>query len=177
MYETSFVPGILRSFLGEEGNDLAESREILAAFDEDRFPGYIWFRASSHRGARAEIVICDIAVMPEFRGQGIGRVLVQSVVDLAGAKDTTNLTADVWAGNIALARLFAGLGFEVQSETFRLGPDWPLPPLVSDGRSAGMQDGFPGHLLPEWWAAAPPPGDIAFIVTFILLAALFVLTR
>lgn len=129
MHESSFEPGLLQSFHDEAGTDLTKSREILAAFDGDSFLGYVWFRGSNERGAWAEIIIFDIAVMPEWRGQGIGRALAKAVVDLARAKDTTNLTAHVWAGNTASARMFAGLGFTSQKETVRFGPLRQLPPL------------------------------------------------
>ncbi len=151
MHESSFQPGILHSFQDEDGNDLTESREILAAFDGDTFLGYVWFRASMHRGAWAEITIHDIAVMPDWRGRGIGRALAQSVVDLAVAKDTTNLTAHVWAGNTASARMFAGLGFTSEKETFRFGPLRQLPPLQAEESTEQMPDG-PQTRIPvkEW---------------------------
>ena len=87
MYESHMAPAILRSFQDENGNVQATSREICAAFDGGRFMGYVWFRGASHRGEWAEIAILDIAVLPEVRGQGTGRALVQNVIEMAKVMD------------------------------------------------------------------------------------------
>lgn len=166
MHKSSFEPGILQSFQDGDGTDLPESREIHAAFGGDAFLGYVWFRASMTRGAWAEIVIHDIAVLPEWRGQGIGRALAQSVVDLAVAKDTTNLTAHVWAGNTASARMFAGLGFTSEQETFRFGPPRQLPPLQKE-ESTGQRSDHPQAGIPVM------QGLVTLFQALVVLAVLF----
>ena len=137
MYESHMAPAILRSFQDENGNAQATSREICAAFDGGRFMGYVWFRGASHRGEWAEIAILDIAVLPEVRGQGTGRALVQNVIEMAKVMDSTNLIAHVWAGNEASARLFSSLGFSPQSQVFRFGPERQLPPLRTQEPAKG----------------------------------------
>jgi len=66
-----------------------------------------------HRGAR-DIRIMDIALMPEFRGQGIGSGLLRSLIAEAEASDRT-LSIHVEHNNPA-RRLYERLGFQYAGE-------------------------------------------------------------
>jgi ribosomal protein S18 acetylase RimI-like enzyme len=67
------------------------------------------------------IRVVDIAVLPQFRGQGIGTALVQELLDEAGLTGVSVL-ADVPKGSRAVD-FFEGLGF---SKTYDLGDSWTL---------------------------------------------------
>jgi ribosomal protein S18 acetylase RimI-like enzyme len=60
--------------------------------------------------ARSELRLMDIALLPEFRGQGLGRALIHAVIDLA-AEAGVDLTLHVEPFNPAMA-WYQRLGFE-----------------------------------------------------------------
>jgi ribosomal-protein-alanine N-acetyltransferase len=58
--------------------------------------------------------ITNIAVHPEFRGKGVGSLLLQGLIDTAGAKDILSMTLEVRSGNVAAQGLYTKFGFEVK---------------------------------------------------------------
>jgi ribosomal-protein-alanine N-acetyltransferase len=58
--------------------------------------------------------ITNIAVHPEFRGKGVGSLLLQGLIDMAGAKDISSMTLEVRRGNEAAQGLYTKFGFEVK---------------------------------------------------------------
>jgi len=66
-----------------------------------------------------EVRIVDVALLPEWRGQGIGGALLQAVLDRAGIED---LTATIHVEHVNPAqRLYQRLGFQFVEER---GPYW-----------------------------------------------------
>lgn len=56
--------------------------------------------------------ITNIAVHPEFRRKGIGRLLVQKLIDLAEEAEAEFLTLEVRESNIPAIALYTSMGFE-----------------------------------------------------------------
>jgi ribosomal-protein-alanine N-acetyltransferase len=58
-----------------------------------------------------EVEILNIAVLPDFRRQGLGRRLLGIALDTAGRMGLRRAVLDVREGNTAALRLYAGFGF------------------------------------------------------------------
>jgi ribosomal protein S18 acetylase RimI-like enzyme len=53
----------------------------------------------------------DLAVRPEHRGQGVGRLLLEEIERRARARDSSKLTLEVHASNEGAVRLYRRFGF------------------------------------------------------------------
>jgi ribosomal-protein-alanine N-acetyltransferase len=58
-----------------------------------------------------EVHINNMAVLPEWRGHGLGRALLARVLDAAAAEGAWRATLEVRASNTAARRLYARFGF------------------------------------------------------------------
>jgi ribosomal protein S18 acetylase RimI-like enzyme len=58
-----------------------------------------------------------LGVSPEWRGQGIGRALMQHAQDWASARGAMELRLNVWAFNDSALRLYRELGYEMRMHT------------------------------------------------------------
>jgi ribosomal-protein-alanine N-acetyltransferase len=96
-------PWSTRFFLDELQVDCA--RSILAEV-EGRIVGYVlfWFLPK-------EVDIHNIAVHPNFRRQGIGRLLLEQVVAAARRQDRVRVTLDVRFSNAPAQNLYRSFGF------------------------------------------------------------------
>jgi ribosomal-protein-alanine N-acetyltransferase len=96
-------PWSTRFFLDELQVDCA--RSILAEV-EGRIVGYVlfWFLPE-------EVDIHNIAVHPNFRRQGIGRLLLEQVVAAARRQDRVRVTLDVRFSNAPAQNLYRSFGF------------------------------------------------------------------
>jgi [ribosomal protein S18]-alanine N-acetyltransferase len=96
-------PWSTRFFLDELQVDCA--RSILAEV-EGRIVGYVlfWFLAE-------EVDIHNIAVHPDFRRQGIGRLLLEEVVGAARRQERLRVTLDVRFSNAQAQNLYRSFGF------------------------------------------------------------------
>ena len=99
-------PWSTRFFLDELKVDCA--RSILAEM-EGRIVGYVlfWFLPE-------EVDIHNIAVHPDFRRQGIGRLLLEQVVAAARCQDRLRVTLDVRFSNAPAQNLYRSFGFVTQ---------------------------------------------------------------
>ncbi len=61
-------------------------------------------------GAEAEVM--TVAVAPDEQGRGLGRRLVQAMVDAAASRGATRLVLEVRSDNVAAQRLYSAMGFE-----------------------------------------------------------------
>ena len=89
-------------------------------------------RLATDRGVEA-LHLVDIALAPEWRGQGIGRAILRALMDEAAAVGTP-MMLQVASDNLGAQRLYRGLGFvaTAQNDThFTL--RWPAPALASVG--------------------------------------------
>lgn len=60
-----------------------------------------------------EIHINNVAVKPEFRGRGIGRMLMKTALAWGGERHCRQAVLEVRAGNDRAHQLYRGCGFEV----------------------------------------------------------------
>jgi ribosomal-protein-alanine N-acetyltransferase len=60
----------------------------------------------------SEMHINNLAIRPELRGRGLGRVLLQASIDAAAVLGASSATLEVRRSNVAARRLYAGAGFK-----------------------------------------------------------------
>jgi len=96
-------PWSTRFFLDELQVDCA--RSILAEVD-GRIVGYVLFWMLAE-----EVDIHNIAVHPDFRRQGVGRLLLEQVVAAARRQERLRVTLDVRSSNAQAQSLYLSFGF------------------------------------------------------------------
>jgi [ribosomal protein S18]-alanine N-acetyltransferase len=96
-------PWSTRFFLDEL--QVACARSILAEV-EGRIAGYVLFWLLPD-----EVDIHNIAVHPDFRRQGIGRLLLEQVVAAARGQERLRVTLDVRFSNAPAQNLYRSFGF------------------------------------------------------------------
>jgi ribosomal-protein-alanine N-acetyltransferase len=84
--------------------DLLAGANVFVFFSQD---GFVMGRAV---GDEAEIL--TLAVKPEARGRGLGRILIQQMAAHAQSLGANHLFLEVGHDNPAALALYAGLGFE-----------------------------------------------------------------
>jgi ribosomal protein S18 acetylase RimI-like enzyme len=85
---------------------------VLLAYQGSKAVGIATcFYGFSTFAARPLINIHDLAVLPEHRGQGVGRRLLDAVEGKARALGCCKLTLEVREGNSRARRLYAAAGF------------------------------------------------------------------
>ena len=84
------------------------SAALLVAENDDELTGYsvMWFAAD-------EGELGDIAVVPERRGEGIGRMLLRESISVAASRGTRSLYLEVRESNDVARRLYEKVGFSV----------------------------------------------------------------
>lgn len=108
------------SFL--EGPPLAMSRAFVRENLAGNWPHFVAVAAdgqlvgwcditSLHRPVAAHIGILGIGVLPAWRGQGLGKRLMQTALAAAEARGLTRVELTVHAGNDRAAALYRQLGF------------------------------------------------------------------
>lgn len=80
------------------------------AVDDGRVVGWAdvfpdWAHAVAHRGS------LGMGVLPAYRGQGIGRRLLQACIDKAWAKGLARIELEVRADNVRAIALYQAMGF------------------------------------------------------------------
>lgn len=85
---------------------------VLLAFAEGRVVGVATcFFGFSTFAAKPLLNVHDLAVLPEFRSQGIGRALLAAAEDRARARGCAKLTLEVLETNHGARRLYEAVGF------------------------------------------------------------------
>jgi ribosomal protein S18 acetylase RimI-like enzyme len=86
---------------------------VLLAYNGDEAVGVaICFFALSTFSARPLVNIHDLAVIPQYRGQGIGRALLTAIEEHAKRKGCCKLTLEVQDDNTPARTLYQRFGFE-----------------------------------------------------------------
>ena len=98
----------LQEFVRESVNSDAAQ---FVALDGDRVVGWAdvfphWPHATAHRGN------LGIGVHPRYRGQGIGKRLLEACIAKAWAKGMTRIDLESRADNLTAIRLYERVGFE-----------------------------------------------------------------
>lgn len=84
---------------------------FLTALCDGAVAGYI----GAHN-ILGEVYITNVAVAPEYRGQGIGRKLVNALVDLSKDEKAEFVTLEVRKSNSAAIKLYENTGFKKAGE-------------------------------------------------------------
>ena len=85
---------------------------IFLAYQEDRAIGIaVCFRGFSTFAARPLINIHDLAVLPEHRGHGVGRRLLEAVERKAQELDCCKITLEVAENNHKARQIYQAAGF------------------------------------------------------------------
>jgi ribosomal protein S18 acetylase RimI-like enzyme len=89
---------------------LADKAECVADYSGGRCRGFVAFYCNDSRASRAYITL--VLVDPRDRGQGIGRLLVQQVIDVAKSRGFASCALEVASSNTAAQAMYRGLGFQ-----------------------------------------------------------------
>lgn len=132
------VPAAAQHDGTDEGDAEDGPAELRAAVDPDneRVEQIGRLTAGVHPEGRAHAYLWMIGVAPERQGQGLGRALIESVLDRC---DREGLAAYLEASNARSRALYERLGFEPEGSPLdlpggpRMWPMWREPrPLVQD---------------------------------------------
>lgn len=97
-----------------------EATPILVATDEaDQVMGYAFCKFIQHIGDNIltdvkTLYIDDLCVDETLRGQHIGRMLYEAVLDFARANDCYNVTLNVWSCNNSAKKFYESCGLKPQ---------------------------------------------------------------
>ncbi len=101
------MPWSRESFWREASNDKAY---YLLAIDNDnaeKVVGYVGVWILLNEGQ-----ITNVAVMPEYRDKGIGRQMLERIIEICKKKDATAITLEVRPSNHKAIHLYESLGFK-----------------------------------------------------------------
>ena len=88
--------------------------QVIGAFVDGRLVGTAGLRFARRERTRHKALLFGLAVDPAVRGRGVGRALVEAVLEAArSAPDTRLVQLTVAASNTAARGLYAACGFEV----------------------------------------------------------------
>ena len=92
------------------GGNISKNIAQFVALDGDRIVGWAdiipaWAHGVSHRGS------LGMGVIPGYRGQGIGRQLLEACINKSWGNGLTRIELEVRADNLAAIRLYKALGF------------------------------------------------------------------
>ena len=99
--ETFSSPWDEKSILAE-----AERGYFIAAFDKDVFLGY-----AGALSVLDECGICNVAVKADFRDRGVGKALVNDIIDFAKETKKSVVMLEVRRSNAPAVALYEKLGF------------------------------------------------------------------
>lgn len=86
--------------------------------DAQRLAGYV-----SIYHLAEEVEILNLAVAPEFRGQGVGKALLRQVCGYAEIQGVERIVLEVRVGNIPAVRLYERFGFRTAGRRKAYYPD------------------------------------------------------
>ncbi len=118
------APGEFQLTLAEEEAVVAEHAAapnavfLLALGPEGEVLGMLNCHGSSRRALRHSCEM-GISVAKEYRGQGIGRSLMQAMVDWARASGMKRIELKVYARNERAIRLYRSFGFQAEGRRRR----------------------------------------------------------
>lgn len=89
-------------------------QRVLGALAERQIVGTVGLRVETRPRTRHKATVFGLAVHPSVRGQGLGRALVQAVLnDALAIPGVEVLQLQVFASNTPARRLYGSFGFEV----------------------------------------------------------------
>lgn len=96
--------------LAERIRELIESDEIVVLLAGPDGFALLRFRPSYYADA-AECYLAELYVIPAKRGQGIGRSLMEGVLETARERGATHIDLNTSEDDVAARSLYEGLGF------------------------------------------------------------------
>ena len=76
-------------------------------------------------GRRDLVLIWGLRAAPAYRGQGVGRRLVEAAIEWARSRDCTELKVETQNTNVDACRFYESHGFELRSIDPAAYPDLP----------------------------------------------------
>lgn len=104
------LPAHVRETLMRLLQEHPKSRVLLAFADAPVGVAICFLGLSTFR-ARPLLNIHDLAVVPEWRGKGVGRALLRAAEELAGREGCCKLTLEVQEDNLPARGLYESFGF------------------------------------------------------------------
>jgi [ribosomal protein S18]-alanine N-acetyltransferase len=109
-------------FLGRETVDVAERTERYRELLSAEGPNATWvleedgaiLGSADVRARVTGVLTLGIALLPEARGRGGGRALMEAIVEHARAAGAHKVDLEVWTDNARAISFYAALGFEVE---------------------------------------------------------------
>lgn len=101
----------------------ARAQRFREAVDENLGPGGMWVlddegrvvgTAGAHESGPTGVLSLGMALLPEARGRGGGRALLDAVLDRARARGAHKVELEVWPDNARAIALYARAGFHVE---------------------------------------------------------------
>ena len=86
----------------------------VVAVDNGKVVGWCDVMMVSDRPVHAHAGFITIGIIPEYRGKGVGKQLMQSAIDAAKAKGLTRLELIVREENVNAVSLYKKMGFEIE---------------------------------------------------------------
>ena len=100
----------LDAFFRKPGNDL-----FVAEARSGEMAGYVWLGVSERPFSGVEIGwICDIEVLPQFRGRGVGEALMRQALEASKERGFARIGLMVNQKNKAAWSLYEKLGFQTE---------------------------------------------------------------
>lgn len=98
------MPWSRQAFWEEAAND---KTYYLLALDDTKVIGYtgVWILCG-------EAQITNVAVLPEYQNQGIGRKMMHKIMEIAQQKGASSMTLEVRPSNAGALHLYETLGFK-----------------------------------------------------------------
>ncbi|NCA67019.1 MAG: ribosomal-protein-alanine N-acetyltransferase [Clostridia bacterium] len=88
-------------------SELSMSHSVyLVLTDGENIFGYL-----SYLHILDELHIMNVAVLPDYQGNGYGRLMVKRIIDDAQAKEAVAITLEVRESNYRAQKLYEGFGF------------------------------------------------------------------
>jgi ribosomal protein S18 acetylase RimI-like enzyme len=99
--------------------------------------------AGAHETATAGVLTLGMSILPEARGRGGGRLLLEAIVEHARARRAHKLELDVWPDNARAIALYASAGFAVEGlrRSHYRRRDGSLRSALMMARMLGSEDG------------------------------------
>ncbi|WP_278046256.1 GNAT family N-acetyltransferase [Desemzia sp. C1] len=106
---------------------LNQQSEFYFVFNGNDLAGYLKINineAQSETNGEEALEIERIYVLPEFKGKGLGKILIQQAVERAQFHQKTNIWLGVWEHNQAALAFYKKLGFvQTGAHSFFMGED------------------------------------------------------
>jgi len=105
------ISGPARARLGSGLEALPTATVLLASVDGRAVGAAVCVQGFSTFAGRPSLNVHDLAVLPDFRGRGVGHALLAAVERLARERDCCKITLEVHESNEGARRLYAETGF------------------------------------------------------------------